>query len=299
MKMQKLFQSSQELAAAITKAGSKQTYYTLRYLVDRQQVPDALRAYAYFRWLDDRIDEAAMEKSEQVAFMDRQKALMGSFYQGRRPSYLTIEEEMLAALILADQEKNSGLQSYIRKMMAVIDFDARRRGRPISRVELVRYSKFLAVAVTDVLHHFIGHSRPAPESDGRYQAVTGAHITHMLRDTHEDLQAGYFNIPREYLVAKGIDAQDVESDAYRAWAQERVDLAQACFRSGKDYLAHVQNIRLRIAGYAYIARFEAVLDDIKKLNYRLAPAFLQEKSLGDWVKMRSVLSLAFFPAIRK
>lgn len=283
--MQKVAQSSQELAASITKAASKQTYYTLRYLVDRQRVPDAFRAYAYFRWVDDQIDEVASAKSEQVAFMERQKALMESCYQGQRPGHLATEEQMLADLILADQEKNSGLQSYIRNMMAVIDFDARRRGRLISRLELAGYSRSLAIAVTDVLHYFIGRGQPSPENDARYLAATGAHITHMLRDTLEDTQAGYFNVPREYLAAEGIGPQDVESDPYRAWVQERANLARACFKSGKGYLARVKNIRLRIAAYAYITRFEVVLDAIERLDYCLAPEYPQRRSLSAGMRV--------------
>ena len=44
------------LASSITKAASKQTYYTIRFLVDRERVADAYRAYAYFRWVDDTLD---------------------------------------------------------------------------------------------------------------------------------------------------------------------------------------------------------------------------------------------------
>ena len=47
------------LASAITKAASKQTYYTIRFLVDRPLVDDAFRAYAYFRWVDDVVDAVA------------------------------------------------------------------------------------------------------------------------------------------------------------------------------------------------------------------------------------------------
>lgn len=212
--MQKGFQSGQELAASITKAASKQTYYIICFLVDRDRVADAYRACAYFRWIDDRIDQVAIEKSEQVAYIDRQKALMSSCYLGQRLVHLTVEENMLADLILADQEKNSGLQSYIRNMMAVIDFDARRQGRLISRLELDRYTRNLATSVTEALHYFIGHDQPSPRNEARYLAATGAHITHLLRDTFEDIRARYFNIPREYLAAKGIGPQDVESDPY-------------------------------------------------------------------------------------
>jgi phytoene/squalene synthetase len=207
---------------------------------------------------------------------------------------------MLADLILADQEKNSRLQSYIRNMMTVIDFDAHRRERLISRLELARYSQALSVAVTEVLHYFIGHGQPSPQNEARYLAVTGAHITHLLRDTLEDIQAGYFNIPREYLAAKGIGPQDVESDPYRAWVRERANLARACFKSGKDYLAQVKNIRCRIAGYTYIARFEGVLEAIERLDYRLATGYSQGRGLGARMRLSgSVLSLAFFPPIHK
>ena len=298
--MQKTVQSTSRLSASITRAASKQTYYTVRYLVDRERVSDAYRAYAYFRWLDDRVDHVALQQSERTALMDRQKGLMDSCFRGQRPSDLVGEEHMLADLILADQENNSGLQCYIRNMMAVIDFDARRRGRIISRVELERYSQSLAVAVTEVMHHFIGHDQPSPQSEERYLAVTGAHITHMLRDTLEDIQAGYFNIPREYLAATGIGPQDVESAPYRAWVQERVSLARACFRSGKAYLAQVKNWRCRTAGYAYVARFEVVLEAIERLNYRLAFEYPQARGLAAGMRMRgSVLSLALFPPLRK
>lgn len=293
------FQSSHELAASIAKAGGRQTYYTLRYLVDRQRVPDALRAYAYFRWIDDQIDQVALEKSEGIAFMERQRMLVDACYRGQRPGQLVPEEQMLADLILGDTEENSGLQSYIRNMMDVIDFDARRRGRLISQSELTRYSRSLATAVTDALHYFIGHEQPSPQNKARYQAATGAHIAHMLRDTLEDVQAGYYNIPHEYLAARGIGPQDVESDAYRRWVEQRANLARANFRSGKKYLAQVENVRCRIAGYAYVARFEAVLESIERRDYRLAPGYPGHKGLKAAVRMSgSVLSLALPPLRR-
>ncbi len=44
------------LHAQITKDASKQTYYTIRFLVDRDRVQDAFRSHAYLRWLDDLLD---------------------------------------------------------------------------------------------------------------------------------------------------------------------------------------------------------------------------------------------------
>jgi hypothetical protein len=206
---------------------------------------------------------------------------MDSCYRGERPVHLTVEENMLADLILADSQKNSGLQSYIRNMMAVIDFDAHRQGRLISQLELTRYTQNLATSVTEALLYFIGHDQPSPRNETRYLAATGAHIAHMLRDTMEDIQAGFFNIPREFLTAKGIGPKDMESEPYRAWVEERAKLARDYFKSGKDYLAQVENIRCRIAGYAYIARFELFLDAIERMDYRLAPEFPQGNGPGS------------------
>ncbi len=272
-------------AIAITRAASQQTYYTVRYLVDRPLVPDAYRAYAYFRRLDDRLDQPGMEKPERVALVERQTALIDRCYRGAPPRDLTAEERLLADLIRGDLEKNSGLHSYIRNMMAVLAFDAGRRGRLISQAELAEYTRLLATAVTEALHYFIGHDCRPPGSDARYMAATGAHISHMLRDTCDDNAAGYYNVPREFLEAHGITPFQVESDAYRAWVQARVRLARACFHAGKDYLAQVGNLRCRIAGYAYIARFEGVLEAIEREGYRLRAEYPERKSLGAGLRL--------------
>jgi phytoene/squalene synthetase len=135
------------------------------------------------------------------------------------------------------------------------------------------------------MHYFIGHDVPAPRGGARYLAVKGAHIAHMLRDTFEDVAAGYFNIPREYLEAHDISPLDVTGDAYRAWVRDRVALARACFRAGRDHLARVRSIRCRIAGYAYMARFEGVLRAIAREGYRLRPAYPERRRPGAILRM--------------
>lgn len=283
--MGKDFISSQDLAASITKAASQQTYYTVRVLVDRELIPDAYRAYAYFRWVDDCLDAEAGSRSERLAFVNRQKSLLEECWRGEAPCGLSVEEGLLAELIRGDVEKNSGLQSYLRNMMAVMAFDANRRGRLISQAELADYSRFLATAVTEALHYFIGHRCPAPRSQARDLAATGAHIVHMLRDTFEDTGAGYFNIPREFMEGHGITPQDVNSQPYRAWVRHRVQLARTCFEAGREYLAQVENIRCRLAGHTYMARFEWLLDVIEKDGYCLRSEYRERKSLRTGLRM--------------
>ncbi len=76
------------LARAITWKASKQTYLTVRFLVDRDRVADAYRAYAYFRWLDDRLDAGEMSAAECAAFVRRQQDYVERLYAGERPADL-------------------------------------------------------------------------------------------------------------------------------------------------------------------------------------------------------------------
>jgi phytoene/squalene synthetase len=273
------------LAPSITKTASKQTYFTIRFLADRDRVADAYRAYAYFRWVDDVLDTESASGPEQSAFIWRQKSLLESCYRGELLWEASVEEMMLIELIRRDTEKSRGLQSYLRNMMAVMSFDAERRGKLISRAELSEYTRCLASAVTEAMHYFIGHDCSSPHDKTRYLAVTAAHITHMLRDTFDDIRTGYFNIPREVLEANHILPQDVHNDAYRAWVRSRVELARAYFKAGRKYLGHVENLRCRLAGFSYIARFEWLLNTIENEGYCLRPQYNEWKSLRGGLRM--------------
>lgn len=300
----------------MTKSASKQTYYTIQLLADRERVADAYQAYAYFRWVDDVLDaesgpgavhalpdaasallrglKPSAATDARRAFLQRQEALLEKSYLGERLPSLCAEEEMLMALVRNDCEPNSGLQLYLRNMMAVMAFDVERRGRLISQVELNLYTRWLAVAVTEALHYFIGHDSASPHNAARYMAVSAAHITHLLRDAVEDTQAGYFNIPCEALMCNEAMPPDVRSQLYRAWVQQRVALARMYFRHGKLYLTQVENPRCRLAGFAYIARFEWLLNKIEQEGFCLRPQYDDRKSLESglqisWLAATSML----------
>ena len=286
------FVDNPTLAAVITKTASSQTYYTIRFLVDRPLILDAYRAYAYFRWVDDMLDEQLPGNAERVAFLKRQQDLIDCSYNNQRLDPLSAEESILADLIHRNPQPSTGLEQYIRNMMAVMTFDAGRRGRLISAQELNNYTRHLAVAVTEALHFFIGHDTPSPRTPNRYLAVTGAHITHMLRDTVEDTAAGYFNIPCEFLEAHQLNPCDIKSPEYMEWVKHRVQLAKECFKSGKSDVARVKNWRCRIAGYAYTSRFEQVLNLIEKDKYQLRPDYSERKSFHSALRMSSsILSM--------
>lgn len=285
--------SSRKLAEGITRAASTQTYYTIRYLVDRELVDDAYRAYAYFRRVDDYLDAESGTLAGRIAFLRRQQILLDACYRGEAPAGVSADEQILVDLVRHDREENSGLQSYLRNMMAVMAFDVERRGRIISQAELSAYSHRLSTAVMDALLYFIGHQCIYPGGEERYLAVEGAHIIHMLRDMLEDAAIGYFNIPRETIEEAGISFQDVSHQAYRRWVHARVMLAVHHFRIGREYISGLKNLRCRLAGYAYIARFEWMVHLIIKDNYRLRAEYSHRKSLQAalWMTWNTLTSL--------
>ena len=156
------------LARSITRAGSKQTFFMARFLVDRDLVEDFYRAYAYFRWIDDIIDISPHPEDEQIRFISRQSELIDLLYRHEKPEDLSSEEEILADLIFNDRGGNSGLQSFIRNMFAIIEFDTYRKGRFISQEELTWYSDTLGKSVTDGLLYFVGNGSPRPENQDKY-----------------------------------------------------------------------------------------------------------------------------------
>jgi phytoene/squalene synthetase len=273
------------LARSITWAGSKQTYYTARLMVDTDLVDDFYRAYGYFRWVDDFIDIYSKSDDERISFITRQRELIDRLYMHDRPDDLTPEEEMVADLISHDRGENSGLQSFIRNMFAIIEFDAYRRGRLISQAELTWYSDCLAKSVTDGIQYFVGNGHPYPATEDRYQAAFAAHIAHLLRDTFLDTADGFVNIPREYLETHGISPEDVDNPPFRAWVRGRVELARGYFREGKHYLDEQDVLRCKIVGYWYCARFEGVLDTIKRDGYILRAGYNERRKLSTWLIM--------------
>jgi len=273
------------LARSITWASSKQSYLTARLLADRDLADDCLRAYAYFRWADDQIDICLSDSEDRSAFIERQKALIDQLYQNTRPDDLSPEEAMLADLIKHDRTPESGLRSFIHNFMSVVTYDANRRGHIPSRHELAAYTTCLATAVMDGLQYFIGNGHPYPMRHDRNLAVTGAHVTHMLRDMLEDLSNGLVNIPAEDIKTYNINIQEVNHVQFRQWVREQVELARYCFQAGKIYIDSLEVLRCKLAGVWYCARFECVLNAIERDGYRLRNEYPERHSLKTWLEM--------------
>ena len=289
-----MYDPTAKLAKSITKKASKQTYYTARYMVDRNLVDDFFRAYAYFRWMDDMIDETLESQKERFSFVKRQRELIDALYQGQRPNSLNTYEEMIAVLIEHDGDVNSKLQSFIRNMFAIVEFDAYRKGQIITEKQLEWYTDCVAKSTTDGLQYFIGNNHEYPIDENRYFAAKAAHIVHLLRDTVEDLQNGFINIPKEYIELYGIDLSRIESPAFRAWVQERTAKAREYFTKGKLYLETLDIFRCKTVGLWYCARFEPILNQIENENYLLKSTYGEKGKSFRLFKMARLTMTAPF-----
>ena len=277
------------LPAAMTRAASMQSYLTIRWLADRAYRADAFALYAYFRWLDDTVDERLVDRDQRLTFVARQRSLLAQAAAGTTPAGLSPEEALLVGLVQPDHassgrgevrvEESDGLLLSLGSMLDVMEFDARRHGRPVTQIELDGYTDDLAISVTEALHHCIGHGQRSPNDETRYVAVAGAHVAHMLRDLAEDLDAGYVNVPSELLADGQLSLHDLHTPALRAWVRDRVELARSCFATGRRSLAQTENPRCRLAGHAYIARFEWLLDAVERDGYRLRTAYPERATI--------------------
>ena len=261
--------ASATLAEIITRNASKQSYLTIKTLVPQERRGDAFRAYAYYRWVDDLLDGEELNRAQRIEFLASQRQLLSDCLGDHPPRDLCAEEWLLVDLTEGHLKGDPGLEIYLQDMMDVMAFDVMRRGRRIDSNQLSWYSRRLATAVTEAVYTFIGDQCRVPRVVERYVAADAAHIVHMLRDMHEDLEAGYINIPTDVIPGERVDPMVLEQECVKTWVHERVELARRYFEGGDEYLKSIQNPHCRMAGAWYATRFTGVLEAIERENYLL------------------------------
>ncbi|MHA2347187.1 MAG: squalene/phytoene synthase family protein, partial [Candidatus Hodarchaeales archaeon] len=287
------------IAKSIVRKSNKLTYLIILLLVDKNLRKECFKAYAYFRWLDDLIDNNGAQNERIKVLINRQKVIIQQAYNDEKPNASSPEEEILIELIKGDKRDDSYLKSYILNFFSIIEFDSTRKGKNVSNQELKWYSETVGKAVTDCIFYFIGNHIAYPESENRYLAAEGAHITHMLRDYREDIKNGYFNIPIEFLTAKKITIDEINCEEFRHWVKERTILARLYFYDGKKYIYDLKIFRTKIAALWYCLRFEKVLDAIEKNSFDLCSDNFGHRKPILALKMIGVVVKTYFHHIRR
>ena len=262
----------QSLARSITWKGSKLTYMVGRLLVDQDLKEDFFRAYAYFRWIDDFVDELSSTREGRIHFITRQDKLIRSSFSGNTlMEGLRPEEELLLQLTQNLHNHTDNLRSFVENMFAIIKFDSYRKDCYISSAELDWYSQCLGRSVVDGLQYFIGNNHDYPRSENQYSAAIAAHITHLLRDTLPDMANGFINIPHDVIPKQ--DIQTIDHPSVRSWVRDRVMLARRHFQDGREYIRSMPVKRCQLASYLYCTQFERILDTIERDGYVLRHAY--------------------------
>ncbi len=260
------------LAGSITWKASKLTYFIGRVFVDRDLKEDFFRAYAYFRWIDDIVDESSATNEDRIRFVTRQDTLIKRLFSGDGlMDDLRPEEELLLRLTESRHNHSDNLRSFVENMFAIIQFDAHRKDSTINSAELNWYSGCLGRSVVDGLQYFIGNDHDYPRSENQYSAAIAAHITHLLRDTIPDMANGFINIPSDVLPEQ--DIQTPDHPAVRSWVKDRVMLARRLFREGREYIRSLRVKRCQLASYLYCRQFERILDTIERDDYVVRRAY--------------------------
>jgi phytoene/squalene synthetase len=281
-------------AKTIVRESNKLTYLIIHLLVDKNLRSDCFKAYAYFRWFDDMIDDTTDSTDEIMMLISRQKTIIYGAYDQKTQSAESIEEEILIDLINNDNKQESFLKSYILNFFSIIEFDAARKGEYINEQKLKWYSETVGKAVTDCIFYFIGNHIDYPERENRYLAAEAAHITHMLRDYREDIKTGYFNIPNEYLIEKKITIDDINCDEFRHWVKNRTIMARENFSEGKKYIYSLKIFRTKIAALWFCLRFEKVIDVLEKNSFDLCSDNFGHRKSILVVKLFGVVVKTFF-----
>ncbi len=167
----------------------------------------------------------------------------------------------------------------------LIEFDAYRKHTQITQEELDWYTGTLSIAVTNGIEYFINHTFAYPDSSNQYLACKAAHIVHMLRDYRQDIDAGFINIPKEYLCQHQLEPKDIDAPAFRNWVKQQVLVAKNIFDEGKTYIQRPPVIRGKIAALWYCARFEGLLETIQRDGYILRSQYAKQRNLLNFFSM--------------
>ena len=252
---------------------SNPTVFNLsRLLCDRRSFPYFLLGYAYFRWLDDRIDAPGALGEDIRAIAANQKALLIALYNGRDTNAAPriAAEEMLAQMVRYDCMNGCRLRSFVMDMFGALEFDASRRYQVRSQRKLDAYSHALGRSYTDVLQAFAGMGGVGGTDSLAGVAGYAAHQVHILRDLYVDLSLGYCNISSEDLTRYQWTVQSLPHDDLRPWVDATARKAQAAFKRGLQGIALIRSPRCRLLGYATSAHYMIVLERLALNGYDVA-----------------------------
>ena len=257
------------LAETMTKKSNKFTYRLARYFSPGVR-PYFFLWYAYFRWVDDFADSAAVPLEEKQLLLQRQRKLIQELYGDIHSSYNLNEvgEQFLSLLISFDRSRGSKLKMPILSLISCINYDVRRAGGPPSQETLDRYFESEATSCLKTFLYFCCPNTNLNNFTTSQGSIAGK-WSHVLRDFVSDVQEGIINISEQEMAKFNVDLQDIGSSNFRKWVEHKVSDAESKFALGKGNLHQHRCLRYKIAVAVLCAKYEYYLYRIKKDHFKL------------------------------
>ncbi len=238
------------------------TYLLVRLYCRRPEQEISLDLYRYFRRLDDRVDDPALSAREKTALVAAERRRIEALYHAADPA------DPLDRVVRYDRAGR--LRGWIRRMLDVFEFDARRTGQVVDRSQIMAYSRNLSEAYTRFLVEFLEPRYAYEPEDARL--AHACHLLHMLRDHDIDQDLGYDNIGQDEAEHYGFQPGDCEGSGFRRWLQERLDLIEGLFASGRRSIRSRPYLRIKLIVHLYCFRYETVLRRIQRHGLHLPAA---------------------------
>lgn len=237
-------------ASETIKSKNRFTYIFWNLFFSRDQIPVLFLTYAFFRWLDDMVDENSNSIEFSKLLIDREVNNLVSLYAGIDvvPEY--DEENYLIAVVKNDLQKEEILRKIIEDFFSAISWDLRRRNSIPEQCELNRYSYLLGQSYSQGMVIGLGYKSYDPRfiHIGEYCGVA-AHLTHLMRDLFIDLDLGYINISKEDVDKYHIDfkANPVDfKNQLKPWFIETINRTFRLYNKGMNFIPLLPSFKAKV-----------------------------------------------------
>lgn len=255
---------SEVTAEAVTRKSTLFGYLLCKTFFRAENTLPLFQSYAYFRWLDDFVDQSNDSQESLVCFVLRQKNLIASWYNGESAQASNSRESFIHATINYDKTNEMQLHSMITNFIEAIEWDVSRRYSIVSKNDLGIYSLRLGRSYAEGLLFGLGMKANDPAYDiAMNKCGSAAHIAHILRDLSIDLNLGYVNISCEDMKLFDIDPLDPSLHGIGKWIAFSAEKAEALFSEGKIYQKTFPNIKSRLVFDIVCSRYLSVLRKVK------------------------------------
>lgn len=237
------------------------TFYFASHCLPRATRTHAYAVYAFCRWADNAVDDAADLADAQDRLNLARSALDAAYGDGPLPAGLTAFRWTVATRAIPRELFDELLEGMAMDLV---------KNRYNNWPELDLYCYRVAGVVGLMMTHVFGYDDPACFSQA--QALgTAMQLTNILRDIGEDFERGRIYLPQDEMRRFGIDDNLIAarqcSPEFKEFMKFQIARARDCYAQAESGIPHVlgssHRMTIRVMGHLY----GLILNEIEKLDY--------------------------------